>query len=399
MDLENKIKKFAFDLGFDLVGISKLKSSEFKNKVFDWMEKGRQGEMNWYLNNLDRRLDPRKNLYGKARTSISVGLFYRPSDLPKEVLDDSSRGIIARYALYDDYHRIMEKMLKKLAQKITNEINNKWDYHIYVDTGPVLEREVAAAAGLGFIGKNTTLINTSLGSYIFLGEIICDLSIKSSVMVSSPSQEQTLRQAQSDDCVTNKKYKKEKVQGTCASCVRCRQACPTGALPKPYVLDARKCISYLTIENKGPIPISLRPFLKNRIYGCDICQEVCPWNKKLKPDLISALKPRVDQAPFLLDLVSMTETDFQNKYKGTPILRAKYRGFMRNILVAIGNWGDKSAFSPVAKLVDSPEPLIRQHAAWALWQINKQEARVLLAGHLSKEEDKIVMEEMQLLLG
>jgi len=363
------------------ISISTLDRSDCGDRVKEWLLKQRQGEMNWYEKNLDRRLDPRKNLYNKAQTSISVGLFYRPPELPLEILNDPSRGIIARYALYEDYHKVMEKMLKKLAEKISREVNN-WNYHIYVDTGPILEREIAARAGLGFIGKNTTLINTTLGSYMFLGEIICDLDLVSD-----------------QESILNPKYLSENTPGTCASCSRCQQACPTGALLEPYVLDARKCISYLTIENKGEIPRNQRPLLKNRIYGCDICQEVCPWNKKLQPDLLSRLKLKVDQAPHLLDLLSMTEGDFMEKYKGLPILRAKYRGFMRNVLVAVGNWGDESALLPVAKLLHSPEALIRQHAAWALWQISKNKAEIILARQMLEEEDKMVIGEIEFLLG
>lgn len=377
MGLENKIKKWGFDLGFDLISISALDKSDYGDRVKEWLLEERQGEMNWYEKNLDRRLDPRKNLYNKARTSISVGLFYRPAELPLEILNDPSRGIIARYALYEDYHKVMEKMLKNLAEKISDDVN-KWNYHIYVDTGPILEREIAARAGLGFIGKNTTLINTTLGSYMFLGEIICDLDLVSD-----------------QKSILNPKYLLENTSGTCASCSRCQQACPTGALLEPYVLDARKCVSYLTIENKGPIPKNLRSLLGNRIYGCDVCQEVCPWNKKVKSDLITKLKPKVDQAPYLLDLLDMTEADFREKYKGLPILRAKYRGFMRNVLVAVGNWADESAFLPVVKLLHSPEALIRQHAAWALVNINESKAQDFLEKLKKVESDPLVLQELE----
>ncbi len=377
MILENKIKKWGFDLGFDLISISTLGGSDYRDRVKEWLSEERQGEMNWYEKNLERRLDPRKNLYNKARTSISVGLFYRPPELPPEILNDPSRGIIARYALYEDYHKVMAKMLKRLAEKITNEVG-RWNYHIYVDTGPILEREIAARAGLGFIGKNTTLINTTLGSYILLGEIICDLDLVSD-----------------QENILNSKYISENTLGTCASCNRCQQACPTGAILEPHVLDARKCISYLTIENKGEIPRNQRPLLKNRIYGCDICQEVCPWNKKSQPDLLSRLKPKIDQAPQLLGLLGMTEADFREKYKGLPILRAKYRGFMRNVLVATGNWADESAFLPVAKLLHSPEALIRQHAAWALVNINKSKAQDFIEKLKKIESDPLVLQELQ----
>lgn len=392
MKLEQKIKKLGFEVGFDLVSVASLEVSKFGLEVEDWLRQGRQGEMAWYEKNVERRLDPRKNLYGQALTSISVGLFYRPEELPLQIISDPSRGIIARYALYNDYHKIMEKMLKLLSQKITQEIK-KWKYVCYVDTGPVLEREISARAGLGFGGKNTTLINTTLGSYVFLGEILCDLEV-------SPDkrEQKDVLHSKHKHLESSLSGKGADVQGTCGSCVRCQIACPTQAFVKPYVLDARRCISYLTIENRGAIPIGLRKFLKNRIYGCDICQEVCPWNKKIDSRITSGLTVKIEQAPLLLDLLSLTKDGFLKKYKGMPILRAKYAGFMRNVLVAAGNWADDSAWSLVLKLMQNSEPLVRQHAAWALWQINKKQAQGYLKELKKIEQDKQVLQELDRLL-
>ena len=394
MELTKKINKHAFALGFDLIGFNELKVSDFQEEIKDWVNSGKSGSMDWYAKNLDRRLDPRQNLFNQARTAISVGLLYRPPELPEEIINDPSRGIIARYALYNDYHDLLKSKLEKLVEKLKRDLDRDFNYQIYIDTGPVVEREIAEKAKLGFIGKNTTLINTTLGSYLFLGEIICDLNINISNTLRPASRPGG--QTQGDILGLNPKFKDYNIEGTCGSCQRCQVACPTKALVKPYVLDARKCISYLTIENKGEIPIELRPLLKNRIYGCDICQEVCPWNKK---DIYkSELRAEADQTPLLLELVNLTEQDFKQRFKGLPILRAKRRGFIRNVLVAIGNWGDKAAFEPVLGLLNDKEELVRQHAAWALFMIDKASAQKILKKHIIKEESDIVKNEINLLI-
>lgn len=345
MSLDYKIKSLAREVGFDLVGISKLDKSKFQRQVEAWVNQERHGNMKWYEKNLDRRVEPNKHLGSKAISAITVGLYYRPAEIPDKLKNDPSRGLIARYARYDDYHKVIEKMLKLLASDIGKLINKNWEYHAYTDTGPVLEREIGAKGGLGFIGKNTTLINPSLGSYFFLAEIVCDIEFKSYTGIDAKA-------------------------GTCGLCQRCQIACPTKALLNAYELDARRCISYLTIENKGPIPIEFRPLIGNLIYGCDICQEVCPWNKRLPADLITKLKPRLELVtPRLLDMASLSEDEFKKYFKGTPILRAKYRGFIRNVLVALGNWGSKKALGQVQVLADSQDELIKEHAIWALDQI------------------------------
>lgn len=383
MTLVKKIKQLGFEVGFDLVNITKLSESEHRQKVEEWVKQQHHGSMHWYEKNIDRRIDPTKHLFGKAVTSISVGLYYRPTELPEEIIQDPSRGIIARYALYKDYHKVMEKMLKGLAGKIGQEVNQKWQHHIYVDTGPILERELAEKARLGFTGKNTTLINTTLGSYFFLGEIVCDLDV-----------EETLRQAQGDNRVLNTKYQDADKKGTCGACTRCQDMCPTNAFVEPYVLDARKCISYLTIENRGVIPLELRPLMRNRIYGCDICQEVCPWNKKVPKSLISSLPTMTDQAPHLLDLVGLSETQFKERYRGMPILRAKREGFIRNVLVAIGNWGTAEAFLSAQELLQDTKSIVRATAAWTLWRIDAKQATMQLRKHVRLENNPEVIKEI-----
>lgn len=344
MKLEQKIKTLGLKVGFDLVGVTRLEPSQYQSQVETWVKQGHHGQMTWFDKNLSRRLDPRKNLFGKAVSAITVGLLYRPVDIPTELRQDPSRGLIARYAWYDDYHQIMQKLLVELAEKIGQQIDNQWQYHIYIDTGPVLEREVGSRGGLGFVGKNTTLINTNLGSYFFLGEIICDLPLTPDV--------------------------DNKNQGTCGQCRRCQDKCPTQAFISPYQLDARRCISYLTIEHPGEIPLALRPLIKNWIYGCDVCQEVCPWNKKTKELLASKIKYHPELvAPPLEELLQINELDFAIKFKNSPIKRIGWSRWMRNILIACGNWRHKSLQTKLDYFATHQDKLVANTAQWARQQI------------------------------
>jgi len=342
MKLEQNILDVARRIGFDLVGISHVEPSEYRQVVETWVAEKRHGDMQWYEKNIDRRVEPHRHLFGKAQSVIAVGLYYRPAEIPDELKQDKSRGLIARYAQYEDYHDVMERLLKRLARLIEQKIGKPFTYHCYVDTGPVLEREVASRGGLGFFGKNTTLINTTLGSYFFLGEIVSDLKL-----AASGSRIET--------------------NGTCGACTRCQVGCPTNAFLKPWQLDARRCISYLTIEYQGSIPIEFRPLISNRIYGCDICQEVCPWNKRAPEREVKGLHLRPELiAPKLLDLIKLSQDEFKEKFKGTPVLRATWRGFMRNVLVAIGNWGDSEALEAIKPFTKHDDELIREHAQWAI---------------------------------
>jgi epoxyqueuosine reductase len=346
MILEKKIKEIATGVGFDLVGISRLEPSQYQTEVEAWVKNGWHGDMLWYPKNIDRRLDPTKHLYSKALSAITVGLLYRPVEIPTELKNNPARGLIARYALYDDYHDVIETMLEQLAKNISQEVQGKWNFQAYVDTGPVLEREVGARAGLGFFGKNTTLINTTLGSYFFLAEIICDLPLASDI------------------------NKINNHQGTCGLCQRCQDRCPTGAFTAPYQLDARRCISYLTIEHKTDIPEALRPLLKNWIYGCDECQEVCPWNKKAINLITTKLKWSEDLiAPPIVDLLTMRPDEFAYKFKKSPIKRITWSRFMRNVLVAAGNWGDKQLIPLLNIHSQSADQLVAVPARWARQQI------------------------------
>jgi epoxyqueuosine reductase len=277
---------------------------------------------------------------------------------------------MSNYAWGLDYHGLMMPRLEALAAFITAEADREVAYRAYVDTGPVLERAYAAEAGLGFIGKNTCLIHPQMGSWLFLGEILLDIAL-------DPTP--------------------EKMSVSCGTCRRCLDACPTGALVAPYVLDASRCISYLTIELKGPIPRELRPLMGNRIYGCDVCQPVCPWQRFAKPTPERAfLAEEPDRAaPVLSDLIEMSEEAFRQQYESTVILRIGRRRLLRNAAVALGNWGDERAVPSLVRALSDSEPLVRGHAAWALGRTGGQMARQALEGAWQRETDPYVQDEIQ----
>jgi epoxyqueuosine reductase len=240
-----------------------------------------------------------------------------------------------------------------LAEFVESRSGKALASRAYVDTGPVLERDLAARAGLGFIGKNTLLIHPRLGSWLFLGELLLDLDLPPiGPDFSGPGGARP-------------------VHGTCGRCTRCLDACPTGALVAPYILDARRCLSYLTIELKGSIPPDLRPLLGNHILGCDVCQQVCPWNRRFaRPSHEPGFQPRPGAlAPSLLDLMALDDEGFRQRFRGSPVTRANRRGLLRNVAVALGNWGDPAAMPALRRALGDAEPLIQDHAAWALERI------------------------------
>jgi epoxyqueuosine reductase len=342
MDTLGQIREFSKRLGFDLLGIIPVQPSQQTEQLDQWLKAGMAGEMEWIHRGQDKREDPRKVL-PQAKTIIMVGVNYYNREIPKELLNDPSRGIIAKYAWFDDYHDIVKGRLEKYVEKISLALGKSINSKVYVDTGPFLEREFASKAGLGFIGNNTNLINYKTGSYVFLGEILLDTEL---------------------DSFTNK------VIGSCGTCQSCMDNCPTSALVNKKKLDARRCISYLTIELKKEIPEELRPLMSNRIYGCDICQEVCPWNSKAKNTSLTEFDIKEDLvAPSLIDLAKLTKEEFNIKFKNSPIKRTKYRGFMRNVAVALGNWASKEALTSVEKLIENQEDLVSSHAIWAKKQI------------------------------
>jgi len=363
-----RIKQQAAALGFDLVGLAPAEPSETADRYEDWLAKGYAGEMA-YLSRPDavaKRRDPRR-IWPAVRSLVVVGLNYYT--LADQEPSWSPTGVIARYAWGQDYHEWMGDRLGQLAEFIQELAGADPPPKVYVDTGPLLEREIAARAGLGWFGKNTHLLNQRWGSWFFLGEVLTSLELAYD----------------------------EPVSAHCGSCTRCLAACPTGALVAPYVLDARRCISYLTMELKGPIPRELRPRMGNRIFGCDVCQEVCPWNRKhARPTAEPAFQPRAGlAAPELIPWLRLTPEGFQERFRGSPIRRAKRRGLLRNVCVALGNSGDPAAVPALTDALRDPEPLVRGHAAWALGQLGGEGTRQALAQALAVEREPWVRTEIR----
>ncbi len=382
--LTEQITAQAHRLGFELVGIAPAETPTTAGHYRAWLEHGYHGEMAYLArpDGVAKRGDPDCVLPG-VRSVVTVGVNYHTFPLPADQRDDASRGIIASYAWGNDYHDLLLLRLRKLAAFVEGELDQTVAHRAYVDTGPLLERELAARSGLGFVGKNTNLIHPRLGSWLFLGELLLAVDLQPGGS-DAPARLGLPAAA----------------AGTCGRCTRCLDACPTGAFVAPYILDARRCISYLTIELKGPIPRDLRPLLGNRIFGCDVCQEVCPWNRRFaQPAPEPAFQPRPGGiAPHLLDLIALDDSDFRQRFRGSPVKRTRRRGLLRNVAVALGNWGDPTAVPALARSLDDPEPLIRGHAAWALGRIATREALRALEQAQSTEADAWVRKEVGLAL-
>ena len=313
---------------------------------------------------MDRDRNPQA-AWPVANSAVVVGLSYFVREPPAELWNDPLRGRIARYAWGPDYHEVMLSMLKELAESAAAAVGGAVMYRTCVDSSPIFERDLAEQAGLGFIGRNTNLISPGLGSFVFLGEILVDRGIDFRSSIGDLRLE--------DNCGRDTKIAnpKSQIENACGSCRRCVDACPTNAFPEPFVLDASRCISYLTIENRGSIPEELRPRMRNWIFGCDECQEACPWVVRFsKPGRKRFLKFDPDTcAPELTELIAMTERDFRERFAGTPVLRAKRRGLQRNVAIALGNSGNAGVLPSLEKAAGDAEPLVREHAAWAIGQL------------------------------
>ncbi len=334
------LRQRAAELGFDDCRFTTAAPPASAEKFSGWLAEKHHGEMNWLERNADKRMDPQKVLPG-ANSVIALAVSYQTEN-PSAICHLPSAGIIARYARYTDYHDVLGERLKKLTQFVNElggaETRSLW----YVDTGPVLERDFSQRAGLGFVGKHTNVISRRLGNWIFLAEILTTLELEPD----APE------------------------KNHCGSCARCLTACPTQAITAPFQLDARKCISYLTIELKGSIPVEFRPAIGNRIYGCDDCLAVCPWNRFAREGNLMKPHGRADlAAPDLIDLLQLDDAGFKARFAGTPMLRTKRRGLLRNVCVALGNVGDATALPALEKAARDPEPLIAEHARWAIGQI------------------------------
>jgi epoxyqueuosine reductase len=377
--LAQRIRAQAHELGFDLVEIAPAGPMTTVDRYQAWLEAGYHGQMAYLARPeaVAKRGDLARILPG-VRSVVTVGVNYHTGPLPAELRKDPSRGIIASYAWGEDYHDVLASRLHRLGAFVETETGRPVAYRAYADTGPLLEREIAACAGLGFVGKNANLIHSRLGSWLFLGELLLTAEI-----LPEGSGGGTVQPSQ---------------KNRCGRCTRCLDACPMNTFVAPYVLDARRCISYLTIELKGHIPRELRALMGNRVFGCDICQEVCPWNRRFaRPTAEPAFQPRTDaMAPHLLGLIALDDEGFRRRFRGSPVKRAKRRGLLRNVAVALGNWGDPDAVPALTCALSDAEPLIRGHAAWALGRIAIGEARRALEQAMATETDTWVREELRL---
>jgi len=374
--LSADIKEKAYELGFDLVGVAPAERAPHADAYALWVDAGYAATMGYMARDVPRRQDPRHVLPG-ARSVIVAGLSYYVLDPPTDLWDDPARGRIARYAWGMDYHDVMTPRLRQLAEFITRQTRHEVQSRAYVDTGPILERDFAAQAGLGFIGKNTCLITPTMGSFLFLGELLLDLELDydapaidsgAAIVFEAKPRPITQRGKKSTSATCQSGTRR---LGTCGACTRCLETCPTRAFPAPYVLDGNRCISYLTIELKRSIPVELRSLMGNWIFGCDVCQSICPWPRRFaQPTRLNFLHFDPEYAaPKLLDLIGLRDDEFRTRFRRTPLWRARRRGLLRNVAVALGNWGSPRAIPALKRALDDPEPLIREHAAWALTQI------------------------------
>jgi epoxyqueuosine reductase len=333
--LEQQIKVRARDISFDLVGITTSQPPQHSRHLQQWLAKDFHGEMGYLARNADKRVNPSKIL-ADARSIVVVGLNYYTGDHDRT-------GRVARYAWgARDYHEVISEKLEQLSGDIAELGGPSTRCLGYVDTGPILERDLAQRAGIGFIGKHTNLISRQLGNWLFLGEILTNLEL-------SPDPPE-------------REY--------CGTCQRCMGVCPTRAIVGPYQLDARLCISYLTIVLKGSIPVELRPLVGDHVFGCDDCLEVCPWNRFAQQSPVRDFQHR--ETPPLTECLSWDEAKFREFLRGTPIFRIKRRGFLRNVCVALGNTGDQSALPALEQACKDAESLVVEHASWAIEQIHRR---------------------------
>ena len=364
-ELTQRVKALAHEIGFNPVGITSADPPTHWAFYENWVEADYAGEMGYLTRNLNRRKDPQVLVPG-ARSIICVGLNYQPKPTDEARLGPTGR--ISDYARGDDYHDLMKARLIELQGKVV-ELIPETEGRAYVDTGPVLERDFAARAGVGWFGKHTNLIHKRSGSWFFLGELI----LTADLVPDTPA---------TDHC------------GTCTKCI---DACPTNAILEPYVLDSKRCISYLSIELRGPIPKDLREGMGDWIYGCDVCQDVCPWNEKQAlPTDEPAFQSRPGfERPELHGILEMDQAAFSERFRKSPIKRTKRRGLLRNAAVALGNTGDRSDVPVLERALSDVEPLVRSHSAWALGRIGGSEARKALAARMKIEEEEDVKTEIQ----
>ena len=363
-DRMHAVRLAATSLGFDRCEAAPVRALDAAPRLRERLALGMHGSMQWMERSADKRVDPGL-VVPEARTVLVVTRSYWTGE---EASTDASRARISRYAWGSEYHDVLGTALSDLYERI-QEIAPGVAGRYYIDTGPVLEKAWAELAGLGWIGKHSNLINAGVGSWFFLGAIVLDCELAYG----------------------------ESVPDQCGSCTACIDLCPTKAIVAPYVVDARRCISYLTIENRGPIPRELRADVGNRIFGCDECQDVCPWNRFAQVGAASAAFAARDdlRAPDLVELLALDEHGFSTLFRGSPVKRAKYQGFLRNVAVALGNSRHPGAVAALTSRLQHDSALVRGHCAWALGRFDDAEARAALRARHPRESDAWVLEEIE----
>lgn len=362
--VEQLIKAQAYGLGFDLAGITTLGPVETAPAFDAWLASSYAGDMAYLARGAEKRADTRRPVPG-AKSAIVVALDYGGRE---------PTGPVARYARGDDYHELMVTRLRELHRYIDGLIGRAVPGKAYVDTGPILERDLARRAGLGWFGKNTMLINPRIGSFFFLGELLLDLELEPDRPIATDH---------------------------CGTCRRCLDACPTSAFVSERVLDATRCIAYLTIELKDEIAVEFRPAIGEHVYGCDVCQEVCPYNQKFsRPMCVPEFAARLavagkDARALSRELLAMSPSEFSAAFRGSPMKRAKLRGLKRNAAVVLGNVGSDEELDVLLAALDDPEPLVRAHAAWAIGRIGAHSGACRLRERLEVEADAPVREALQ----